>query len=98
MPPPPSQTLIVVDDADTIVRYAPREECHTGDGLHHRAIMLMVFNAQGRVLLQNRKHRLFDGLWDGAGATHPLHTDAGDESYEQSGTRCLREEWDMAAP
>ncbi len=56
------QTLIVVDDEDHIVRYASRSDCHSGDGLLHRGVAILLHNSQAEVLLQKRKHDLFDDV------------------------------------
>ncbi len=92
------QTLIVVDDEDNVVHYASRTDCHAGDGLRHRGVAILLHNSQAEVLLQKRKHDLFDNLWDLTGATHPLHLDNRDESYEESGIRCLKAEWGIELP
>ena len=92
------QTLIVVDDDDNFVRYASRIDCHSGDGLRHRGAAIFLYNSQAEVLLQKRKHDLFDNLWDLTGATHPLHLDDRDETYQDSGIRCLKAEWGLTLP
>jgi isopentenyl-diphosphate delta-isomerase len=92
------EMLIVVDDEDRFLRHAPREECHRGDGLQHRAVLLLLHDARRRLLLQRRRHNLFDGLWDLAGATHPRHMGGRDESYEEAAARCLQAEWRTEAP
>ena len=76
------QTLIVVDDEDNVVHYASRSDCHSGDGLLHRGVAILLHNSKAEVLLQKRKHDLFDNLWDLTGATHPLHLDDSDENYQ----------------
>ena len=93
-----SQTLIVVDDNDEIIQYASRSICHRGNGLRHRGVAIWLHNSQAEILLQKRKHELFDQLWDLAGATHPLHLDDRDETYEESGIRCLKTEWGITLP
>jgi len=92
------QTLIVVDDEDNIVHYASRSDCHSGDGLRHRGVAILLHNSHAEVLLQKRKHDLFDNFWDLTGATHPLHLDNRDETYEESGIRCLKAEWGIELP
>ena len=92
------QMLILVDHSDEIVGYAPRSTCHRGTGKLHRAITVFLFNSQGEVLLQRRKSRLWDGHWDIAGATHPLHYPGHDESYAEAGARCLQTEWGVRTP
>lgn len=85
--------MILVDDEDNFLGYAPRTECHTGKGKRHRAFVLMLYNKDKKILLQHRKHKLFDKLWDLTGASHPLHLDGNDESYLESAARCLKTEW-----
>ena len=85
--------MILVDDEDNFLGYAPRGECHTGKGKRHRAFVLMLYNKDKKILLQHRKHKLFDKLWDLTGASHPLHVDGTNESYLESASRCLKTEW-----
>ena len=92
------QMLILVDQSDTVVGYAPRGECHAGDGKLHRALALLLFNSQGNILLQRRRSLLWDGCWDITGATHPLHYTQYDESYEDASQRCLQSEWNIVSP
>jgi isopentenyl-diphosphate Delta-isomerase len=89
------QTLLVCDERGTFQgQYVEREIAHTGAGVRHLAIAVLLWNGQGDVLLQKRKHRLFDGLWDVSGATHPLHRgDRPDETPEEATARCLEREY-----
>lgn len=94
------QTLILVDERDNVLGYAPRGECHRGDGRLHRAIAVLLFDGDGRVLLQKRQSPLWDGFWDITAATHPLHlagASARDESYEEAAAGCLEREWGVVA-
>lgn len=93
-----SQTLIVVDDNDIIIQYASRSICHRGNGLRHRGVAILLHNSKAEILLQKRRNELFDNMWDLAGATHPLHLDHRNETYEESGIRCLKTEWGMTLP
>ena len=71
-----------------------RAPAHTGEGLRHLAVVVVLRNGRDEILLQRRKHRLFNALWDLTGATHPLHlADGADESFEEAGLRCLRDEY-----
>lgn len=90
------QIILAVDDGGNFLEYIPKEIGHKGKGRRHLAITVLLFNSKGQVLLQKRKHQLFNNLWDLTGATHPLHkTDGFDESLEEATKRCLREEWDI---
>jgi isopentenyl-diphosphate delta-isomerase len=93
------QTLLLVDDKDKFSgRYALKGACHTGKGLHHRAFTILICNKKGEVLLQKRKHRLWDGCWD-LTSSHPLHKEDGtDETYQQAAQRCLQREWNFSVP
>lgn len=86
------QMLVVVDGSDRVLGYTPRSLCHAGSGRLHRAVLVLLYDGQRRLLLQKRKAELWDGYWDLAGATHPLHLATHDESYESAGQRMLREE------
>jgi isopentenyl-diphosphate delta-isomerase len=87
------QTLIVVDDKDNAIGYAPRSECHTGNGKRHRAFVILIYNKDKKILLQHRKHELFDNYWDLACASHPLHVNGKNEGYIEAALRCLKFEW-----
>ncbi|MGB9706512.1 MAG: NUDIX hydrolase [Microgenomates group bacterium] len=92
------QQLILVDEKDNFLgKYAPKNRCHTGEGLHHRAFTIMIVNKKGEVLLQKRKHKLWDGYWDLTNS-HPLHLKGADETYEQAASRCLKKEWGVEFP
>lgn len=92
------ETLILVDTANTTLGYAPRGECHAGDGLLHRAIAVILVNSAGDILLQHRRSFLWDGYWDLTGATHTFCLDGREETCEEAAQRCLRLEWDIDAP
>lgn len=87
------QTLILVDDSDKILGYAPRTECHTDNGRRHRAYALALYSKKGEILLQERKHWLWDRVWDLTLASHPLHINGKNETYISSAARRLGEEW-----
>lgn len=84
----------VVDEADRLVRIAPRGEVH-GNNLRHRAVHLFIFNRQGELFLQKRspwkdRHPL---LWDSSAAGHVEE----DEDYDETAVRELEEELGVRA-
>ena len=87
------QTLILVDDNDRILGYAPRDVCHTGKGKRHRAFVIALYNSRGQLLLQRRKHDLFSNRWDLTGASHPLRLRSRNESYGDAAARCVKREF-----
>jgi len=93
-----NQQLILVDEQDKFLgKYAAKADCHSGQGLHHRAFTIMILNSKNEVLLQKRKHSLWDGYWDLTNS-HPLHLGENDETYEQAALRCLKREWGVEFP
>ncbi len=91
------QTILICDEGGQFNgEYIPRGVGHTGQGRHHQAITVLIYNSQGQVLLQKRKHIIFDNVWDFTGATHPLHKEDGsDETYEEATVRCLGREYEI---
>ncbi|MFN8535483.1 MAG: NUDIX domain-containing protein [Dehalococcoidia bacterium] len=73
-----------------------RAAAHRGTGRTHLAIVVLLVDGAGRVLLQRRKHALFDGLWDWTGATHPVpRADGGHEPLDEAARRCLGYEYEV---
>ncbi|GEM_PF-407074 len=92
------QMLLLVDEQDSFSgEYAEKEKCHYGDGLHHRAFVVLLENKKGEVLLQKRKHKLWDGYWDVSAISHVLHLSDHDETYEEAGNRSLKREMGIPA-
>lgn len=88
-----NQIILACDDNGKFLEYIPKEVGHKGKGRRHLAITVLVRNNKGQVLLQRRKHKIFDNIWDLTGATHPLHTDEKDETLEDATWRCLEVEY-----
>ncbi|TSC66304.1 MAG: isopentenyl-diphosphate delta-isomerase [Microgenomates group bacterium Gr01-1014_80] len=74
--------------------YFPKSVGHTGKGKRHLAITVLIFNGKGEVLLQKRKHKVFDNIWDMTASTHQLHREDGtDETDEEATLRALEVEY-----
>lgn len=93
------QVLILVDKKDNPSgKYAKKSRCHQGKGLHHRAFTILIYNKKGEILLQKRKHQLWDNFWDLTN-NHNLHKEDGsDETYREATQRCLKREWGIKVP
>lgn len=98
------QIILACDEEGKFTgEYIPKDVGHTGSGKRHLAIAVLLENSRGGVLLQRRKHKVFDDIWDVTGATHPLHLedpssakvseDKHDETYEEATERCLKREY-----
>lgn len=88
------QILLLVDENGNFSgEYAPRSVCHTGKGRRHLAFTMLIYNKERKILLQHRKHEIFDRMWDLAGASHPLHLGSRDETIQEAADRFLLNEW-----
>jgi isopentenyl-diphosphate Delta-isomerase len=92
----PSESLILVDDADRAIGYLDKAQCHTGRGILHRAFSLLVFNDSGALLLQQRaaSKRLWPLYWSNSCCSHPRRA----ESMETAVQRRLGEELGLSCP
>jgi len=84
------EPLILVDTQDREVGFLPKADAHLGHGTLHRAFSLFVFDAQGRVLLQQRAagKRLWPLFWSNTCCSHPRRG----EDMESAIHRRLEEE------
>ena len=87
-----SQKLLLVDKNNNLVGYSDIKKAHTGRGKRHRAFVTALFDSKGRVLLQKRKHKLFDGFWDLTAISHNLQISGRNESYQEASNRALKKE------
>lgn len=87
------QVILACDDQGNFQEYIPRAVGHTGQGRRHKGITVLVYNSKGQLLLQRRKHQVFDNIWCFSADTHPYHTEAGDESLENATKRALVEDF-----
>lgn len=87
------QTILACDDKGNFSGYILKETGHTGEGRRHLAITVLLSNDKGEVLLQKRKHKIFNNIWDFTASTHPLHLKNRDETLEQATMRALNDEY-----
>jgi isopentenyldiphosphate isomerase len=90
-----AELLQVVDERGRPVRAATREECHSDPSLIHRSVCVLLYRADGRLLLQlrSRSKDLYAGMWDLSATGHPR---AG-EAVESAARRELLEELGVEA-
>jgi isopentenyl-diphosphate Delta-isomerase len=88
------QIISAVDAKGNFLEYVSKEKAHTGEGIHHLAITVFVFNSKGEILLQKRKHKVFNNIWENTASTHQLHKkDGTDETDEEATQRALKREY-----
>jgi isopentenyl-diphosphate Delta-isomerase len=85
-----SDALILVDENDREIGHLGKADCHAGRGVLHRAFSLLLFNAHGELLLQQRARtkRLWPLYWSNSCCSHPRRA----ETMEAAVDRRLREE------
>jgi isopentenyldiphosphate isomerase len=84
------------EDGTPTGEYFPKEEGHTGSGKKHFAISVLLYNSKNEVLLQKRKHLVFDDIWDVTLSSHQLHRlDGSNETDEETSMRALKREYDI---
>jgi isopentenyl-diphosphate delta-isomerase len=83
------EVVILVDAHDTEIGVSPKLSAHR-DGRLHRAVSVVLFDADGRVLLQRRASGKYHsgGLWSNTCCGHPRPG----ESIVDAGRRRLRDE------
>jgi isopentenyl-diphosphate delta-isomerase len=88
--------LILVDEADRGVGYLSKARCHEGPGVLHRAFSLLIFNASGELLIQQRSasKRLWPLYWSNSCCSHPRRV----ETMEAAVHRRLHEELGLRCP
>lgn len=86
----------IVDENDQVIGVASRRECHGNPSLIHRTVHVVVFNDEGKILLQKRSLNkdIQPGKWDTAVGGH---LSVG-ESYEDAAKREFREELGADCP
>jgi isopentenyl-diphosphate Delta-isomerase len=91
-----SEQLILVDGADREVGFLGKQACHHASGVLHRAFSLLLFNAAGELLLQQRAagKRLWPLYWSNSVCSHPRRS----ETLEAATQRRLREELGISCP
>jgi isopentenyl-diphosphate Delta-isomerase len=91
-----SDSLILVDEADQGVGHLSKVLCHEGRGILHRAFSLLIFNAGGELLIQQRSasKRLWPLYWSNSCCSHPRSA----ETIESAIHRRLHEELGLRCP
>jgi isopentenyl-diphosphate delta-isomerase len=91
-----SEQLILVDELDREIGYKPKAECHTGNGVLHRAFSIFVFNSDDELLLQQRSldKPLWPNYWSNTCCSHPRVG----ETMEEAVSRRLIQELGFDCP
>ena len=73
-----SEKVILVDQQDRVLGSMSKVDAHRGEGVLHRAFSILLFDENGRLLLQKRaSHKItFPDVWANTVCSHPLHIPA----------------------
>lgn len=68
----PLNLLIRVDEDGQEAGVESKQKCHQGEGIRHRAFLVMIFDENRRLLLAKRSRlkKLWPSFWDGTVAGH----------------------------
>lgn len=69
-----SEMCILVDSSDRKIGSDTKLSCHFGSGILHRAFSVLLFNGEGKMLVQQRSHDkiTFPSIWANSCCSHPL--------------------------
>ncbi len=92
----PDEVFDLVDERDRVIGRVRRGEAHRDPRLIHRSVQVLIFDSQGRLLLQRRSQAkdLFPGYHCASASGHVA---AGDD-YVATAARELREELGVSLP
>jgi isopentenyl-diphosphate delta-isomerase type 1 len=70
------EECILIDGDDNPIGPGSKVLCHLGEGRLHRAFSVLLFDSEGRLLIQKRAGSkiTFPGVWANTCCSHPLHT------------------------
>jgi isopentenyl-diphosphate delta-isomerase len=90
------ERVVLVDGEDREIGTAPKMEAHQNGGRLHRAFSILVFDAEGRTLLQKRAAGKYHapGRWTNTCCSHPRPG----ESVEAAAHRKLQQEFGFDCP
>ncbi len=87
------QYIAAVDQEDKIIEKVERWKAHK-QGILHRAFTLTI-TYEDQLLLQHRKHPVFDGVYDVTISSHPIYNGNQLEDMEDALYRTLQREWNI---
>lgn len=85
-----SELFVVVDHDDNIVGYKTRAECHKDKSLTHRSVSVVLYNDEGKILLQKRS--MTKDNWPGYYTVSVSGHVTKDHTVEENARREMEEE------
>ena len=84
-----AEAVLQVDENDVVVGPMSKADSHYQSGSLHRAFSVLLFNSEGRLLLQQRAHDkiTFPSVWANSCCSHPL---ASEGEMDESNARGVK--------
>jgi len=84
-----AEAVLQVDENDVVVGPVSKADSHYQSGSLHRAFSVLLFNSDGRMLLQQRAHDkiTFPSVWANSCCSHPL---ASEEEMDETNARGVK--------
>lgn len=89
-----TQYIAQVDKEDNIIGQIEKWEAHK-KGILHRAFTVAIF-FENQILLQHRKHPVFDSVFDATISSHQIYKDNQLQSDEEAVLNTLQREWNIS--
>ena len=84
-----AEAVLQVDENDVVVGPVSKADSHYQSGNLHRAFSVLLFNSEGKLLLQQRAHDkiTFPSVWANSCCSHPL---ASEEEMDENNARGVK--------
>ncbi len=71
------EKCLLVDSIDNVTGKISKLDCHYAEGSLHRAFSVLIFDSEGKLLIQQRSSEkiTFPGVWANSCCSHPLDID-----------------------
>ena len=91
------EMCLLVDPEDRVIGSKSKLDCHRNEGIRHRAFSVLIFDSEGRLLVQKRASEkiTFPGVWANSCCSHPLDIESeknGPEGVMTAAKRKLHQE------
>ena len=89
------EMCLLVDSEDRVIGSETKLDCHRNDGSRHRAFSVLIFDSEGRLLVQKRASEkiTFPGVWANSCCSHPLDLESEKNGPEGAITAAKRKLW-----
>ncbi len=89
------EMCLLVDSEDRVIGSKSKLACHRNEGFRHRAFSVLIFDSEGRLLVQKRSSEkiTFPGVWANSCCSHPLDLESEKNGPEGAINAARRKLW-----